>query len=149
MSERVIVVGLDGSPPSAAALRWAVEQAKTRGALVRAIHVYGPPAISHPLAPELRAEVEAAARREASDWVIDALGDRMPHIIRVDAIPGEPGPVLVEAADGADLLVLGVRAYGKHSYLTVPKIARYCLGRSRAPVVVVPAAVSMEVARSA
>ena len=149
MSQSVIVVGVNGTPPSAAALRWAVEQARGRGGLVRAIHVYTQPVNSYSLPPELRTEVETAARREATEWVIEALGDRMPDLVLVEAIPGEPGPVLTEAAYGADMLVLGVRAYGRHSYLTVPKIARYCLGRSRAPVVVIPAAASMEVARSA
>jgi hypothetical protein len=44
---------------------------------------------------------------------------------------------------------LGVRGYGKYSQLTVPKIARFCIGRSRVPVVVVPAPAPLEAVRSA
>ena len=35
-----IVVGIDGSPGSDAALRWALDEARLRGSRLRAVHVY-------------------------------------------------------------------------------------------------------------
>lgn len=149
MNEPVIVVGVNGTPSSAAALRWAAAEADARGARLRVIHVYDVPQLAGPGRPEVYAEIETAARVEARQWVIDALGAVRAAAVRVDAVAGDPGPVLVGAANRATLLVLGVRGYGKYSHLTVPKIARFCLGRSRVPVVVVPAPAPVQALRSA
>lgn len=149
MSESIIVIGVDGTPSSAAALRWAAAEAARRGSWLRAIHVYDPPRIVGAASRRRISELATAMRAEAHAWVVEALGEDRTARVTVDAIPGDPGPVLVEAANRADLLVLGVRGYGRYSYLAVPKVARFCLGRCRAPVVVVPAPAAMEAVRSA
>jgi nucleotide-binding universal stress UspA family protein len=38
-----IVVGVDGSAGSDAALRWALDEARLRGSSLRVVHVYQPP----------------------------------------------------------------------------------------------------------
>ena len=149
MNESVIVVGVNGTPSSAAALRWAAAEADARGGRLRAIYVYDAPRLAGPGRPEAYAEIETGARIEARQWVVDALGTVRAATVQVVAMPGDPGPVLVSATERAKLLVLGVRGYGKYSHLTVPKIARFCLGRARAPVVVVPAPAPIEAVRSA
>lgn len=138
MAERVIVVGVDGSPASAAAARWAADEADARGVRLRAVYAYPRPAIFHPVAPELYGEVEAAARRQARNWIVEALGEERARDVEVDVAPGEPGPALIAAAGQAELLVIGAAEHYRHGYRAAPKIARYCLGRSRAPIVLVP-----------
>ncbi|MFF4568202.1 universal stress protein [Streptomyces sp. NPDC001410] len=79
-SGRRVVVGVDGSEPSKAALRWAVGQARLTGGVVEA--------------------VLARATLEAVDV------DR-PVRVTPCVMEGNPARVLLDAAQGADLLVPG------------------------------------------
>ncbi len=117
MGEQVVVVGVDGSPASYTALRWALERAMCIGAQVRAVRCWMPivarrweAAITgEPVPPE--AEQQARAERELALVVAAALA-RVPNgatrvAVRQTVTRGPAGPVLVREADGADLLVVG------------------------------------------
>jgi nucleotide-binding universal stress UspA family protein len=116
-----IVVGVDGTETSAAALRWAAEEGELRKAAIEAVHAWSfvapvTPADSGlvPLAWSENVEaVEAsrlAAERVAHDQVRDVLGDR--EGLTVSVVQGEAAEALVRAAEGADLLVVGNRGRG-------------------------------------
>jgi hypothetical protein len=73
-----IVVGVDESPPSAAALEWAVAYAKASGAPLRLVHAWQlSAAASEAVAMGAGAYLEAAAadaRARATKWILETLG---------------------------------------------------------------------------
>jgi nucleotide-binding universal stress UspA family protein len=123
-----IVVGVDSSPRSQRALRWALDEACLRGCPLTTVLVWDEPvSLEVPLdrvtAGALRYDVRA--------------GRSMPET-SARALPGSPGRVLVEQAEGAALLVLGVHRPAR----PFRSVASYCLRHGHTPVVVVSAEVS-------
>ena len=151
-----IVVGLDGSEASMAALRWAAEEAAVHGAPLIAVHVIDPRA--RRLAP-YAGRVPHGMRDPVHDSVRDAdvalmddaaMVDQMiaesgiAHVRRVLEV-GVPSQVLVRQAIGARMLVLGQADYhrlraGADPYQApvLGVIARACVARATCPVVAVP-----------
>ena len=116
-----IVVGVDGSDEAAAALRWAVEEAKLRGAGVEAVHAWSyvpmTTAADSGLVPmawtesaEMLEATQAAAARIAEEQVESVLG--ADHDVAISVVQGDASEALLEAATGADLLVVGNRGRG-------------------------------------
>jgi nucleotide-binding universal stress UspA family protein len=141
-----IVVGVDDSDHSAAALRWAVDEAELRQAAVEAVHAWGfvPVAVSPDpgLAPlalsensELLDATREAAERAAADAVERVVGSD--GRVKVSVVQGEPADVLIAASDDADLLVVGSRGRGKLLQLLFGSISARVSDRAHCPVVVV------------
>jgi nucleotide-binding universal stress UspA family protein len=103
-----IVVGLDGSPGAAEALRWASWQSQVASAPVVAVYAYRVPEPTH-LPTEMRQTVEADARARATRWFRDALAvsGSVPWHVRLDVVEGAPSDVLARYAADAAMLVLG------------------------------------------
>ena len=140
-----IVVGIDGSDRSRAALVAAVDEAGRRGADVVAVaafeqvdHWIGLPTAGIPSAEETRAEV----LRGAEQLVREALrtsrepGVPVPHV-RIEVMRGAAADLLVEVADEADLLVVGSRGRGALRGLLLGSVALHCAMRATCPVMVV------------
>jgi len=109
------VVGVDGSAGSLQALQMAVEEARYRGATLHAVlawHVpeyyYGTPTGMVPPPPPTLAEDAALEAKERLARILK----RVPGDTQVVAqvIEDHPAKALVQAAEGADLLVVGVAA---------------------------------------
>src|SRR5262245_34367067 len=116
-----IVVGVDDSEHAAAALRWAVAEAELRDVTVEAIHVWNyvptPSPADAGLVPlawsddiGIRDATRDAAERMAHDLVERVVGRN--GRVHVSIVEGDPALALVDAADGADLLVVGNRGRG-------------------------------------
>ena len=81
--------------------------------------------------------------RETLDEVVNAHPELAAAEFNVEAIAGPPGPVLVEASEGADLLVLGHRDRGALSSALLGSVGLHCVLHATCPVTVVrPAAVT-------
>jgi nucleotide-binding universal stress UspA family protein len=113
-----VVVGIDGSDASKAALRWAVEDARVRGAEVVALHAYEvpvPAADAVPVAPvdlpALTAETHEGALRFVSEIVDEVVGKAVAVNVAPIAVEDEPVRALLDAARDADLLVVGHRGH--------------------------------------
>jgi nucleotide-binding universal stress UspA family protein len=139
----VIVVGIDGSEPSKAALRWAVEEARLRHARVRAVHAWwiypmlGPGAQLAPTAPDWTAEDAAECVRT---FIAETLGEQTGVEITPIAVRGEQASAaLVDAAKDADLLVVGSRGAGGFSGLLLGSISEQCAHHAPCPIVIVRA----------
>src|SRR5664280_2713925 len=93
-AERPIVVGIDGSPGSVAALRWAASEARAHGRPLTAVVAYDVPAYyGYPLAPVPELDDAQRVGGEAClDKVLaDVYGDkRPPEVRRCQSAPG-PG----------------------------------------------------------
>jgi len=146
-----IVVGVDGSAASKAALRWAVDMAErlgTRLEVVRAWH-YPPPYHEWDAQPSGhgflslppdRDQVERMARDELAETAVEVLGVEPTVQFEQRVINGHPADVLVEASTGAALLVVGQRGHNRLQTLLLGSVARACTERAHCPVVVIPAA---------
>jgi nucleotide-binding universal stress UspA family protein len=115
-----VVVGVDGSPNSLAALRRAIAQARLRNAELDVVRVL----------PEDADEPTAAAARTGLRELIARLGPDGPGVpVRLRVERGDPAAVLLVVSAGAELLVIGARAHSAHGNMfggdTVPRCLDY------------------------
>ena len=144
-----VVVGIDGSAGSRAALRHGLDEARRRGARLEVVAAFISPerlAVVNrlPIVTEreaVAAAAEAAARTEVDEVVAGDLAEH-PEApappIAVRAVAGDPGPVLTEAAVGAQLLVVGHRGRGGVASTVLGSVAWWCLRHAPCPLTVVP-----------
>ena len=140
-STATIVVGVDGSSSSQAALRWALRQAQLEGAPVEAVAAWTYPPLSGwgPTVPG--PEIEEAARRALAETVTQEEDTARPAVpVRQLAECGHPAEVLLRAARGAHLLVVGSRGLGGFSGTLLGSVSRHCAEHASCPVVVVRSA---------
>lgn len=142
-----IVVGVDGSPASKAALAWAVEQAELTGASVEAVIAWHYPIMvgGMPFAPI--GVVESADFGEFATKVLtDVIGATVDPDgpVKVSSVvrEGNAAQVLLEAAKGAELLVVGSRGHGGFTEALLGSVSQACVHHARCPVVVIRAAAS-------
>ena len=144
---RTIVVGVDGSSASQAALVWAVREARLRGAPVAAIHVCSRPWSAGAAGPygslvvaEMRETLEEAAvkllEREVRTALARAANGREVEIEQRIA-HGAVAQTLVSEARSALLLVVGSRGHGGFAGLLLGSVAQQCAHHSHCPVVIV------------
>jgi nucleotide-binding universal stress UspA family protein len=143
-SVRTIVVGVDGSEGSIAALRWAARFALAADAEVVAVHVIEPETYdSRPLGLP-RAVLNEADWREAvqdeleARWCVPLAASGARHRVLVEE--GHPGPRLAEIARRvhADLVVTGHRGPNGLAELVHGSVSAYVTHHSACPVAVVP-----------
>jgi nucleotide-binding universal stress UspA family protein len=137
-----IVVGIDGSDASAAALRWAVEDARARGAEVVALHAYEvpvPAADATPAPPvdlpALVAEVHEGALKFVTEVVENVVGNAVTVNVAPIAVEDEPARALLDAARDADLLVVGSHGHGLSSVL-LGSVSFECAQHAPCPVLI-------------
>jgi nucleotide-binding universal stress UspA family protein len=131
-----IIVGVDGSPSSVDALRYA---ARIGTALGHPIHVvttldaplYGEAATVAGWAPEQWAETVLDGAVE------DAFGDNVPHGMTRAVRVGPPARTLIELSEHAAMLVLGSRGHGGFSGLLLGSVSAACAEHAHCPVLVV------------
>ncbi|MGW1259028.1 universal stress protein [Streptomyces sp. NPDC002513] len=139
-----VVVGLNGSLGSVAALRRAADEARRRGAELWPVLAWEPPggdlAARPPAASFMAGEWERLARErllEALHGVFGAQGPGVP--MRALIARGAPGPALVEIADREDdVLVVGAGHRSRWHRALRPSVSRYCLAHAACPVLAVP-----------
>ena len=132
-----VVVGVDGSPTSYGALRWAVRHAQQIGGTVNAVAVYDVPGAVGWSAPPVDAAFDEKIAREAlADELRTALpGEDVPLVEQV--VRGNPAKVLIEASDGAEVLVVGSRGRGGFASLLLGSVSQQCAAHASCPVVIV------------
>ena len=136
-----IVVGLDDGPSAAAALRWAATQCRLTGQDLRVVHAWQLSTFEETVSSAGLADVASAdARARATSWVHDTLGGGA-SLVRWSLVieQGPPGQVLVSAADGGLLLVVGTHEHTGLRRAVHGSVSHYCLSHASVPVVAVPA----------
>ncbi|MFE6865076.1 universal stress protein [Kitasatospora sp. NPDC057692] len=134
---RRIVVGIDGSDPSKAALRWAAGQAALTGAAVHAVAAWEYPSLYGWFAPMVDAGFEQSALRRLTAEVDEVIGRQRPVPVKESLVLGHAAEVLLEAAAGADLLVLGSRGRGTFARTLLGSVSARCAVHGSCPVVIV------------
>ena len=144
MHEKSIVVGVDGSPGSREALEYALDESARRHLPLRVISAVALPdfwAPSYPsYIPPPPNEIIGAARKATQsyvDEVVAARGGAGELSVIVETGAGRPGELLVDAAEGAELLVIGHRGRGSVASVLLGSVGLYCVLHARCPVTVV------------
>ena len=134
-----IVVGVDSSQTSLKALRWAIDEAKLRSAELELVHAFPRPelvgmtmVVTLPSDDELR-EASEQVLREA----LAAVGGPGDVAVTQRVGAGGPASVLVEAAGGAELLVLGSRGLGGFRGMLLGSVTQQVIAHASCPVVVI------------
>jgi nucleotide-binding universal stress UspA family protein len=136
---RRLVVGVDGSTESVAALRWACREAALRGAVVHAVHVREERC--HSLASYAVPVASDPDEVSIDDLVRAVRDDQSPAAeVRVELADGLAARVLLDRCDGADMLVLGTSSDAAGALRSAGPVIRACLRRASCPVVVISAA---------
>jgi nucleotide-binding universal stress UspA family protein len=132
-----IVVGVDGSPSSIKALRWAVRQAKLTGAEVEAVTVWSYP-VGYGMAPvsDRAIDLKGDASKILAEALAEVSGIASGVAIMPSVVEGYAADVLVRAAKGADLLVVGSRGHGGFAGLLLGSVSQHCVHRAGCPVLV-------------
>ena len=137
-----IVVGVDGSPSSRAALRWAVRQAALTSGTVDAIMAWHIPMAlrTSAWAPIYVAEMsgfEEDARETLGAIISDEVEPADEQRVTARVINGHPADVLLDAAANADLLVIGSRGHGSFADALLGSVGQYCVHHAHCPVLIV------------
>jgi nucleotide-binding universal stress UspA family protein len=142
----LIVVGVDHSAGAREALRFALTEARLRGASLRAIHTW-----QHPYSGAGFGFTESAYRvgdlselRSAAESALDAtIEEAIPDASEVEierrVIDGAPAGVLVDQSRDAELLVVGSRGLGGFRGLLLGSVSQQCAHHASCPVVIVHA----------
>ena len=130
-----IVVGTNGSSGSVAAVRWAAAEARLRDAELRVVVAY------HRRAPSNTAFGPPSGPAETAGTIHDAVTQARSVAPGIDvgavAMPGYAVPVLLHAAEGAALLVVGERGGGALPGLGFGAVSSQVATQARCSVVVV------------
>lgn len=134
---RVVVVGIDGSPESASALVWAIQEARLRRAQLNIVHAF-PALVSFfgSTAHEYYPQVEKEARVQ-----FDAMLSLAPPMSDLEVthtlVPGHPAEVLIRESEGATMLVVGSRGHGGFRGILLGSVSTQCTQLAHCPVLVV------------
>jgi nucleotide-binding universal stress UspA family protein len=130
-----IVVGVDGSPHSAAALSWSLDQAASRSGEVTALLAWQLPFLSIPGAFD-RAKLSQAYR----EFLIETVSEIVPSPevpLQTVLAEGDPAQSLITASRDADVLVLGIRGRSPVAGLMLGSVSQACAASAACPVVLV------------
>lgn len=139
MSKPFLLVGIDGSPASGPALRYALNEAKTRGYVVHAMTCWSAELTAkHGTGIPSAASYEDAVR--VLNTVIRHVATSAAEVRLTVALvdEGQPGPLLVSASRKAAALILGAPHRGFFAQLAGHKAGDYCIRHANVPVVLVP-----------
>ncbi len=133
-----IVVGIDGSPPAANALEYAIEEAHLRKADLHVTYAYTVMAspVTGSTGHDYYAQVEAEAK-EFLEHAKAAAPSTDGLTVEWLGVPGNPAEVLIEASKEATLLVVGSRGVGGFLGLLMGSVSTQCVHYSHCPVLVV------------
>ena len=136
-----VVVGVDGSPSSRAALRWAVRHAVLTGGMVEAVMAWQVPMILRtsawaPIYVDETSGVEEDAQRTLDAVIRDEVEPADGQRVAARVVNGHPAEVLLDAASDADLLVIGNRGHGSLAGALLGSVSQYCVHHAHCPVLI-------------
>ena len=139
---RRVLVGVDGSDGSRRALRWAVDEAGRRDAVLEAVTVWqSPSGFGDTFGAHVdETRVAQAAAERLDETIAEVAGDDPSVPIEPVVLEGDPARVLCERSAAADLLVVGSLGHSPLSSAVLGSVSRRCAEESPCPVVIVPKA---------
>jgi nucleotide-binding universal stress UspA family protein len=140
-SSHRIVVGVDGSASSKAALAWAIRQAELTGATVEAVIAWHSPVMvgGYGRAPVTATEpdFEAVSGYELGVAIAETVDPASEVKVTATVREGGAARVLLDASHGADLLVVGSRGHGGFTGALLGSVSQHCVHHATCPVVII------------
>lgn len=137
-----VVVGVDGSEGSRLALVAAVEQAHEHDATLTVLTTWSQPVTAG--APGYasfdwigEADLSAIAKQQQADVLAAVLGAEPSVRVEQEVLEGHPAQLLVTAAEGADLVVVGSRGHGGFVGMLLGSVSQHVAAHAPCPVLVV------------
>ena len=141
---RRIVVGVDGSAESVAALRWACREASLSAAEVHAVLALEAAChrvASYAVPAPRQISGSWGAAREVLRRSVSEASRAFPGVsVRTEITEGLAARVLLDHAAHADMLVLGQTSRGQDLYRAAGPVIRACLRAAPCPVVIISSA---------
>jgi nucleotide-binding universal stress UspA family protein len=139
-----IVVGVDGSGHSRAALEWAVREAAVRHAPLTVVTVHQAPVENLGSAVDQARDHDLAERyrqvpQDAINRVFARAGETRPESLAVQSVNGPTTDALLAAARDADMLVVGSRRAVGFPRSLMGSVSSQITRHADCPVVVIPA----------
>ncbi|WP_327673615.1 universal stress protein [Kitasatospora sp. NBC_00458] len=136
-----VLVGVDGSEASLAAVDVGVREARLRGCGLKVVHAFIWPLMHVSLGPSPNGPAEGGLRHQAEDVLADARrrARELDPDLHVDTelVTGEPLGVLAGRSRGACLVVVGSRGLGRFSALLIGSVAVHLAAHAACPVLIV------------
>ena len=137
-----IVVGVDGSDGSVHALEFALDEARIRGADVKAVSAWHIPVSAYntgwvPVGVDL-SDFERIAKSALDKSLVEARAAESGVSVTPILREGQAADVLVAEAREADLLVVGSRGLGGFKGLLLGSVSQQCAHHAACPVAIVP-----------
>ncbi|MGW0252074.1 universal stress protein [Nocardia goodfellowii] len=127
-----VVVGVDGSPTSNAALAIAFDEASRRHADLVAVTTWYDPGYYTP-----RAEIEALAQDCSADSLA-GYAEKYPDVtVRPTVAEADPADQLITESRDAQLIVVGSRGRGGFARMTLGSVSEAVLHRTEIPILIV------------
>lgn len=137
-----IIVGVDGSDQSKAAVEWAYSEAAHHAASLTLVTVWSPPALTNNppyggLPTEGYADQPRTDALALLDRLVADLEERTPAVeVRTSIEEGHPAKVLIERSREADLLVVGSRGHGGFAGMLLGSVSQHLVAHAHCPVLV-------------
>ncbi|MFH8342331.1 universal stress protein [Streptomyces sp. AM6-12] len=132
-----IVVGVDGSPSSFEAVRWAVRYAALVGGVAEAVAAWEVPLYGWS-APAVDMYMdEEATLEQMTRELTEVLGADAAAEVRTRMAHGNPADILLRAAEGAEVLVVGSRGRGGFARALLGSVSQRVAAHAPCPVVIV------------
>jgi nucleotide-binding universal stress UspA family protein len=139
--QELVVVGVDGSPGSVAALAWAGRYAAASGAKVRALLAWHyPGAVGGPPIEKAPESIHAQTQHQEQATLDEAVAKACPgqeSAVETSIGYGHATQVLIDASNEADLLVVGSKGHGAWAGTLLGSVSIHCVTGAFCPVVVV------------
>lgn len=137
-----ILVGVDGSAESDAAVRWATREAILRDELITLLHVVAPVVASWPMSP-MQANITGWQKENARDVIEQArktlfaeVGEAPPEV-HAEVLYSHVVPTLIDASEQARMVVAGSRGMGAVGRLLMGSVSAGLVHHAHCPVAVI------------
>jgi nucleotide-binding universal stress UspA family protein len=133
-----IVVGIDGSECSVAALQWATQQAMLTKSTLEVVMAWEwPPSFGYGYMLPDNFDPASDAHKMLDDAVEKIRGSAAGVTIKPVVVEGHPSLALERASRGADLLVIGSRGHGAFAGMLLGSVGEYCIHHVTCPMTIV------------
>lgn len=137
---KTIVVGVDGSQPAEAAIKFAAEEASLRSARLLAVCAWELPMVVSPMGayPAESFQGFQDSAESIAQAAIARVKELQPNVVcEARAVEGQPAEVLLREAESADMIVVGSRGHGGFASLLLGSVSQQVVHHAPCPVVVV------------
>jgi nucleotide-binding universal stress UspA family protein len=131
-----VVVGVDGSPESVAALRYGARISHALGVPLEAVITWEYPRYLY-LERDMDSQKDEVAPALLRTAIHSAFGDAPPERLMETILKGPAARTLIELSHGCGMLVLGTRGHGGFQGLLLGSVSRVCVEHAHCPVLVV------------